>query len=404
MTTDIKTWYKQTKMGIIPNDWDYSKFSHIADLFHWYQFRDYDFTNSWIPVIKISNVNNGKLNFDNITYISAERLDEFDKYKINNWDVLMSLTWNIWRVVIVDWLVSPCLQNYRVWKFIPLWNIDKTFMSYIMSSDSFLKQLNKNANQTAQANFWKQDMDKLDIVFPSNQTEQHKIADVLSSVDELIEKTDKVIETQKKLKEGLLIKLMREENDKIKTKKLKDIAKFSQWIQVDLDQQKTSPWDWYERFLRIVDYTQETKDLRYIIFPWEKYLTNEDDVVMVRYWASAGFIGTGKKWIIANNMFKVDTNWEVLNKYLYFFLKQNKVAKIITQMSTASAMPQLNFTMVWSIEITYPEDIKEQQKIVDMFVSIDSSIKDEEHYKDSLKILKKGLMDKLLVGEIRVKI
>lgn len=403
MTTDIKTWYKQTKIGAIPNDWDYSKFSHIADLFHWYQFRDYDFTNSWVPVIKIGNVNNWRLNFDNITYISEDRLSEFDKYKISNWDVLMSLTWNIWRVVIVDWLERICLQNYRVGKFIPLWNIDKVFMSYIMSSDSFLKQLNKNANQTAQANFWKQDMDKLDVVFPTNTAEQEKIAEILSSVDELIEKTDKVIDTQKKLKEGLLSKLMREWKN-IKTNKLKNIAKFSQWIQVDLEQQKTHHSEWYMRFLRIVDYTQETKDLRYIIFPWERYVANEDDVVMVRYWASAWFIGTGKKWVIANNMFKVEPNWDVLKKYLYFFLKQNKIGKLITQMSTASAMPQLNFTMVGSIEITYPEDIKDQEKIIDILTTVDNSIIDEEHYKDSLKILKKWLMDKLLVGEIRVKL
>lgn len=395
MTTDIKAWYKQTKIGIIPNDWSIDILWNQTTFSQWIQ----------VGVEKqISSMQEWYVRFIRIVDYTQKTKDiryiqnPWDKYRVDKDDIVMIRYWTPW--VIWRWISGIIANN--MFK-IESNDIQKDYLVYYLSQTNIQNIISKNSGSSTMPAVNFGTLKWINIIFPTNPAEQEKIADILSSVDELIEKTDKVIETQKKLKDGLLSKLMREGKN-IKTNKLKNIAKFSQWIQVDLEQQKTHHSEWYMRFLRIVDYTQETKDLRYIIFPWERYVANEDDVVMVRYWASAWFIGTGKKWVIANNMFKVEPNWDVLKKYLYFFLKQNKIGKLITQMSTASAMPQLNFTMVGSIEITYPEDIKDQEKIIDILTTVDNSIIDEEHYKDSLKILKKWLMDKLLIGEIRVKI
>lgn len=409
MTTDIKTWYKQTKVGIIPNDWEIKTISdldiYISDWNYSSKYpKSSEFVKSWIPFIRANNLKNQTVVSNDMRFIRPELHSELRKWHLKENDVLITTRWQLWIVWIVPKEFDWANINAQI---VLLRANQKSLMSkYLMYS--LMSDWTQNRIKSVWAGAVLQQLPigvlkELTLLVPTNPAEQEKIADILSSVDELIEKTDKVIETQKKLKEGLLSKLMRE-GIKIKTQKLKDIAKFSQWIQVDLEQQKTHHSEWYIRFLRIVDYTQETKDLRYINFPWAKYVADENDVVMVRYWASAGFIGTGKKWVIANNMFKIEPTQEILKKYLYFFLKQNKIGRLITQMSTASAMPQLNFTMIGSLEITYPEDIKEQQKIVDMLISIDSFIKDEENYKDALKILKKWLMDKLLIGEIRVKI
>lgn len=77
-------------------------------------------------------------------------------------------------------------------------------------------------------------------------------------------------------------------------KKLGEIATFSQGIQVGLEKQLTVPKEGYVRFIRIVDYTQNTDDLRYVENPGEKYFVSEDDIVMVRY-GTPGLIGRRKK-------------------------------------------------------------------------------------------------------------
>lgn len=143
------------------------------------------------------------------------------------------------------------------------------------------------------------------------------------------------------------------------------VASFSQGIQVGIKNQKTIHEEGCIRFLRIVDYTQNTNDIRYIKHPGEKYIVQNDDVVMVRYGA-IGFVGTGLSGAIANNMFKISPNLELLDKrYLYYFLKEEKTYKKLIQKATVSTMPAINFRMVSALKISLPSlDI--QNKIVEV--------------------------------------
>jgi type I restriction enzyme S subunit len=102
-------------------------------------------------------------------------------------------------------------------------------------------------------------------------------------------------------------------------KKLGEIASFSQGIQVGLEHHLTKPKEGYVRFIRIVDYTQNTDDIRYVPNPGEKYFVNGDDIVMVRY-GTPGLIGRGKIGVIANNLFriKIERN-DITNDYLSLF-------------------------------------------------------------------------------------
>jgi restriction endonuclease S subunit len=48
--------YKESKLGMIPVEWDEKVFGKEVDLIHGHQFRDYDFTEFGIPVVKIGQV------------------------------------------------------------------------------------------------------------------------------------------------------------------------------------------------------------------------------------------------------------------------------------------------------------------------------------------------------------
>ena len=54
--------------------------------------------------------------------------------------------------------------------------------------------------------------------------------------------------------------------------------------------------------------------------------------------------------------------------------------------------------------LIYLPSIIEQKQIVDILSNVDSQIQKEKLQKLNLELLKKGLMQKLLTGEIRVKI
>lgn len=182
------------------------KFSDYVDLLHGYQFRKEDFTKEGIPVIKISNVIGHDLNLNDPSFIAKERLNEFRDVLIENGDLLMSLTGNIGRVVHVRNINYPIVQNYRVGKFVTKDEkiLSKEYLRHLLGSDLLTRQFINLSNQSAQANFGKQDMDKLWISFTSNIEEQKKIANVLTAADDEIQILKAQLQKLNMQKKGLM--------------------------------------------------------------------------------------------------------------------------------------------------------------------------------------------------------
>ena len=190
-------------------EWKSEILGNVVNLQHGYQFRDEDFVEEGIPVIKIRNVIGYDLVLTDMTFVDASRLEEFKSVVIENGDLLMSLTGNIGRVVEVKGIDKPMFQNYRVGKFTPIdKQITKAFLKFILSSDILFRQFNGLANQSAQANFGKQDMDKLKFRFPISIEEQTAIAQVLQAADKEISLLKAKAEKLREQKKGLMQQLL----------------------------------------------------------------------------------------------------------------------------------------------------------------------------------------------------
>ena len=145
--------------------------------------------------------------------------------------------------------------------------------------------------------------------------------------------------------------------------KLGEVCTFSQGVQVDLELQSKEHKENHVPFLRIENYTQNSEDIRYIPSELgrEKFVKN-DEVVVVRYGASAGFIGRGIEGILANNLFKVSPDERISNNFLFYFLSLGNVQQYL-KMLPGGAMPALSFKTVEVIEIPIPT-IQDQDTIV----------------------------------------
>ena len=161
-------------------------------------------------------------------------------------------------------------------------------------------------------------------------------------------------------------------------RKLGDIAKLKQGIQVDLERQYTEKAAGRERFIRIVDYTQSTDDIRYIDKTDNANYVDEKDIVVVRYGATAGFVGRGITGIIANNMFTINPLEELDKEFLYTYMKQEKMYNYLNLSNGSSAMPAINFGIMKSLDISYPST-EEQQQIGAYFSNLDHLITLHQH-------------------------
>jgi type I restriction enzyme S subunit len=215
VTKGIKAIVKMKDSGIdwlgkIPEHWEVVKFNHYVYLRHGYQFRDYDFTSSGIKIIKITQLKaNGELDTDNVSFIDENRLNDFQDIIIKDGDILMALTGGtIGKIIRVDKVKEPLLQNYRVGNFFPSKDkLNKSYLFWVLSSNLILEQIFFDQRETGQPNIGKEDFGKMFFLLP-NKEEQTAIVQYIEKeiarINAKAEKTKKLIELLKEYKQALI--------------------------------------------------------------------------------------------------------------------------------------------------------------------------------------------------------
>lgn len=168
--------------------------------------------------------------------------------------------------------------------------------------------------------------------------------------------------------------------------KLGEIIDTIQGSQYPLDEQITENKEGYLRFLRISDYTKSDEPIRYVKYSGKELICDENEVVVVRY-GNVGFIGYGKKGILANNLFVLRLkNKNFDSKYLYYYLNSPNINNAIVNKANSSTMPALTHKMIKELEIPVV-DIEKQKSIVSRLNKIQKIIdirKEQIEYFDEL--------------------
>lgn len=237
--------------------------------------------------------------------------------------------------------------------------------------------------------------------------EQEAIVEVLdkafAAIDQAKANIQQNIANAKELFQSKLNQIFSQKGEGWVEKTLGDVATFSQGVQVGLKEQLTEPSDGYIRFIRIIDYTQNTSDIRYAKDPGSKHHIKADDIVMVRY-GSPGLIGRGKEGIIANNLFKITiTSTDLTNDYAVRFLEQKRIRTYLGSQGS-STMPALSFGHLRTVELQYPPSKEKQVEFTSKISRAEDILKDlSEHYQTkltSLDELKKSILQKAFNGDL----
>lgn len=423
MATDIKQGYKQIKVGIIPNDWDIITINDCCNVLD----------NLRKPINKEER--NKIWSWPYPYYGANWAVDYINEYMID-WEYILIAEdgwyFNDYETKPITYKIngkSRVNNHAHILKNKENFALD--YIHYSLVHKNILNYINWSTRQKLNQEALK----KIEIITPTNPKEQEKIANILLSVDELIEKTDKVIETQKKLKEGLLSKLMREGigHTEFKDSKLGKIPK--DWQAFSIEDCKDIIWiqDWnhWEIHPKSSDYVEkwipfimanciknwkvQYKNANCISYEQAQKLriwfAKEWDILLTHKWtiwevAIVPCIGDLPYIMLTPQVtyYRFNQNGKLLNQFLFYYFQSKNYQVILEKLAKQSTRNYIWITEQKKMYIPIPNNIEEQRKIIDILTSVDSSIIDEEQYRDSLKILKKWLMDKLLIGEIRVKL
>ncbi len=320
---------------------------------------------------------------------------------------------------------------------------DDNYLYYALSRQKFVNYLGTRETGTTYPSCDDRDIFDYNTVFPIKIEEQQKIAEILTTLDNAIEKTDAIIEKNKRIKQGLMQDLFRygiDEQGNIrseKTHKFKTVKIGNQEMRIpDEWEVKTIMEITNNEKFAIVDgpFGSNLKTEHYktsgipIIqsgfvtsgeFYAEKYLYVDKqkffaeirskvvpgDIVMAKIGAQCGTCSilpeNHEVGILAGNCLKISVGKNCSNIFLDTLLKYYYKNGRLFLIITTTAQPAVNMSSLKEFQIIKPP-LNEQERIIELLNFSTVSIKKEIIYKQKLLSLKRGLMEDLLTGTMRV--
>ena len=390
----IKKGYKQTEVGVIPEDWEETSVGKI---------------------VKITTGNrntqdkddNGKYPF----FVRSDKIEHINTFSYDGEGVLTAGD-GVGTGKVFHYINGKFDYHQRVYlmsKFEKI--IGKYFYWYF--SNYFFDRVSQMTAKSSVDSVRREMIEKMPIVVPSNKSEQCAISTALSDIDSLISSLNKKIEKKKNIKQGLMQQLLTGKkrlpgfNGEWIEKKLGDVA---------IIKDGTHQTPKYVENGGIPFYSVENvssndfKHVKQISYAEHKILTKSykieiGDVLMTRI----GSIGVCKyvdwnvdaSFYVSLALLKIKLDNDA--RFIAFYSNLKCFKDEIDLNSLIFAIPQkINLGNISFIKIKVPPTKIEQTAIATILSDVDKDILATEASRDKYIQIKSAMMQQLLTGKIRL--
>ncbi len=390
---ELKQGYKQTEIGVIPKDWDVKS---IEQLFHFYSTSNYS---------KAQMTLEGEVGCLHYGLIHAIKYSSFNvksgiKYYVAKYQAKYELVLD-GDIVMVDASEDlsgvnksveiegvgnkPYIAGLHTFLLRDRGYFTDYFRGAILNSNIVKPQMLRLAVGMKVYGVSKHQLKTVLIPIPP-LPEQSAIANALSDMDALINQTEKLIEKKKAIKQGVMHELLKPKEGWV-TKKLGEVCEIYQPQTISADKFTN---DGYLVF-----------GANGVIGYYNHYNHKEWQVTITCRGSTCGTVNKSVNfsWITGNAMvMNVDDNKKIDKVFFYYLLLNQDFSQTIT----GSGQPQIVRAPLDDFGIKMPNQIDEQKIIAETLKDIDSSIEKLETKLQKLKLLKRGMLQSLLTGKIKL--
>ena len=294
----MKPGYKQTEVGVIPEEWKVTTISAVSDktTVGFVGSMSYLFTTQGVPLLRGQNVLPNRLDLTDTLFISAETHRRWSKSALQHGDVVMvRVGYPGTSCVIPEGLgeanaaslvvIRPTKKKLSAW-----------FLSLVINSDFGKRQIESYLVGGAQQVLNTTTAAIFKLPLPT-KAEQETIAEALSDADTLIESLEQLLTKKRQLKQGAMEELLTGKkrlpgfSREWKVKELGDLFNFSGGFTASRDQLSTDGYcylhygDIHTSNKTFVDVRSECQDIPKLNVKLKKVssvsLLNDGDVVFV---------------------------------------------------------------------------------------------------------------------------
>lgn len=423
--------YKETEIGVIPEDWEVVKLKEVITNTQLGVNVKASLDTDGIKLLKMGNLTRGGFNFNKLEKTNDE-IENIGNYYLKYGDFLFN-TRNTPHLVgkssVWKWNNKDVIFNSNIMRISFSKNINTFFYNNYFASDVGWRALKKISKGTTSVGaIYTKDLITVKIPLLSLK-EQEKIADILSTIDEKIDVINSQIQKAETLKKGLLQKLLSEgigysefkDSELGKIPESWEIAKLKDTGLTIIDGDRGNNYpksddftdEGYCLFLSAKNITKNGFRLNVKQFISEEKdnllrkgkLKDLDIIITTR--GSVGHIAFNKN-IKYQNM-RINSGMVILRNsddkinqnYVYKLFASNVIQGQVEKIAFGSAQPQLTVKEINNLKIPLPP-LQEQKQIADILSTADEKLEVLRAKKEKYETLKKGLLQKLLSGEVRV--
>lgn len=397
-----KTKFKQTEVGLIPEDWSVFKLSDvlisISDIDHYMP----QTTKIGVPYIMTGDL---KQLVSDIDFENVKKISDYDFRKLTRkvrslkGDIIFARYATVGTITFVD-VDYEFTVSYSCVTIKPKPSaLYGKFLFYYFKSRAFALEISNNVNANIQANIGIGDLYKMNIPLPPTLTEQKAIATALSDVDELIAKLEKLIEKKKAIKQGAMQALLTPPHKGGKRlegfsgewvqKKLGEVARIKTGSRNNQDKNAEGAYPFFVRSQTVERIDSYSHDCEAILVP------GEGGIGSIFHYING-------KFEVHQRVYKIsDFNNDVAGKYV-FLQMQFSFGKHAMTNSVKATVDSLRLPTFEEFSFYIPKSIEEQLAISTVLTNMSLEIIRIESKREKINALKQGMMQELLTGRTRL--
>lgn len=410
----VKQGYKQTEIGVIPEDWEVVDVLSVSNLIT-KGTTPHKFTNSGVNFIKIESFVNNKIVKDYCVYINeVTHNSELKRSILKEGDILFAIAGaTIGKCAIVHSEILPANTNQAL--AIVRVNKDKICTNYLFEvykSQLMLEYIKENAIGGAQPNLNLEQVGKFQIPLPP-LPEQEAIAEALSDADAWIESLEQLIAKKRLIKQGAMQELLTppshaEALEAWEVKKLGEVLKLKGGFAFKSE-------DFGEfgiPIIRISDINGLTVELDNSVCVGienisKDFIAEYGDILIAMSGATTGKIGKycyENKAYINQRVGKFDINdsSKYSKDFLYHSLFTKKFKDQLNKFLAQGAQPNVSGSQIEDIQLNFPKSLSEQERIATILSDMDAELEALEQQLGKARQIKQGMMQELLTGRVRL--
>ena len=281
------------------------------------------------------------------------------------------------------------------------------FGGYLFKSNIIRNQIKKESQGTKVLGLSGKRLSAINIYFPKTKKEQQKIANCLSSIDQVITVQTQKLDSLKAHKKGLMQQLFPAEGESIPKLRFPEFWDAGDWEKAKLGDKEVSEFIKDRVPLNQLDINSyiSTKNLlpdyagikvaiklppsgSFTQFKKKDILISNIRPYLKKVW-QAQMNGSS-----SNDVIVIRAKNRIINNFLMYLLKNDYFISYVMRDAKGVKMPRGDISSIKKYPVFYPEK-PEQQKIASCLSSLDNLITTQTQKIETLKAHKKGLMQQL---------